>query len=290
METLRLQDGQVLHLEYHRRRLAASLEAHGMVLAKARDCAERMSSWAMEESRKHATGIYRASFTLSLDGQISLRCIPYSRPVLRSFRLVEAEELEYSYKYADRRALEAIAGTCGPNEVALVVQGGLLTDSTFSNIVCQSRSGELFTPANPLLRGTCRERCLEKGLLQAVDIPASEMGQFESIHLINAMNEPGDWVIPIRDPGNLESIRLINATNEPGDWVIPIREPGNLESIRLINATNEPGDLAIPIREPGNLESIRLINATNEPGDLEIPIREAGTEDRTAFAQNRTPE
>lgn len=265
LETLRLQDGQVLHLEYHQRRLAASLEAHGVNPVEAKRCADRLSSLAREESRKHAKGVYRASFTLSLDGQINLRCIPYSRPVVRSFRLVEAEELEYSYKYADRRALEAIAGTCGPNEVALVVQGGLLTDSTFSNIVCQSRSGELFTPASPLLRGTCRERCLEKGLLQAVDIPASELGQFESIHLINAMNEPGDLVIPIR-------------------------EPGNLESIRLINATNEPGDLEIPSREPENLESIRLVNTTNEPKDFEIPSREAGTEDRIAFAQNRTPQ
>ena len=80
-------------------------------------------------------------------------------------------------------------------ETALLTVGDLITDTTFTNIVCEDSSGALLTPASPLLQGTMRQHLLDSGLLRKADIRPEDLPGFTRIHLINAMNGLGDLTV-----------------------------------------------------------------------------------------------
>ena len=71
----------------------------------------------------------------------------------------------------------------------------IITDTTFTNIVCEDSSGALLTHATPLLHGTMRQHLLVSGLLREADIRPEDLPRFPRIHLINAMNGLGDLII-----------------------------------------------------------------------------------------------
>lgn len=103
--------------------------------------------------------------------------------------------IDYHLKFADRSPLDRLQALCRPGETALLTVGGLITDTTFTNIVCEDSSGALLTPATPLLHGTMRQHLLDSGLLRKADIRPEDLPGFTRIHLINAMNGLGDLTI-----------------------------------------------------------------------------------------------
>ena len=116
----------------------------------------------------------------------------YSPRTVRSLRLVEASaDFDYHLKYADRSALTALRAQRGDADEAVIVCHGLVTDTSYSNLVFRSREGRLYTPRTPLLRGVMRRHLLEKGLLSEADITPADLQGFVSVMMINAMMPPG---------------------------------------------------------------------------------------------------
>lgn len=116
----------------------------------------------------------------------------YSPRTVRSLRLVEASaDLDYHLKYADRSALTALRAQRGDADDVVIVCQGLVTDTSYSNLVFRSREGRLYTPRTPLLRGVMRRHLLEKGLLSEADITLADLQGFVSVMMINAMMPPG---------------------------------------------------------------------------------------------------
>ena len=107
-----------------------------------------------------------------------------------------ARTLEYAYKYLDRGALNRLHDRVAADEV-LIVRRGLLIDTSYTNIVLEDAAGDRFTPAEPLLRGTMRERLLREGWITERVIRADRLGDYRCIHLINAMLDPGEVVVPV---------------------------------------------------------------------------------------------
>lgn len=92
----------------------------------------------------------------------------------------------YSYKSADRRVLDELRAQSGADEVLLVNDNGLLTDSSFSNLAFL-QDGKWYTPLTPLLEGVRRAYLIDQGFLTPRDIPLSELKQYSLIRFINAM-------------------------------------------------------------------------------------------------------
>jgi 4-amino-4-deoxychorismate lyase len=119
------------------------------------------------------------------------------RPV-HSLQLLNADGLDYTFKYADRQQLNALFAQRGTAHDVLLVQNGLLTDTTYANVALFDGQS-WHTPARPLLAGTQRARLIETGVLIPADIRLEDLPQFQYIKLLNAML---DWeqtpVIPIR--------------------------------------------------------------------------------------------
>jgi len=102
----------------------------------------------------------------------------------KTFKIVYCDDIDYSYKYADRKHLNALK----PAKVdeIFIIKNNLITDSTISNLAFFDGK-EWLTPKTPLLKGTKREELISKNLLTPTDISPNELKNFSKIALINAV-------------------------------------------------------------------------------------------------------
>lgn len=119
----------------------------------------------------------------------------YLKRSVKSLKLVYDDAIDYSFKFRDRTALNRLFGFRGESDDILIVKNGLITDTSYANIVFL-KNGEWFTPELPLLRGTRREEYLRTGLIRTGSIRPEDLSHFEEARLINAMLslEEGDPV------------------------------------------------------------------------------------------------
>ncbi len=176
LETIRIEEGHPLHLEYHNRRFNRSRrELFGA--AEDLDLADFLTDIPF-------SGLWRCRvlYTLYIE---KVEYLPYTLHLPRRFALVEFEE-DYAYKYADRSALTRLKSTHPEAEELLLCRDGLLTDTTIANIALR-RDDIWYTPSQPLLEGSTRQRLMEEGCLFPADIPCDALGTFDELALMNAM-------------------------------------------------------------------------------------------------------
>jgi len=111
--------------------------------------------------------------------------LPPVKKIRKSFRFVSAD-IDYRYKYLDRRNIEKLLKVKGGSDDILIVRNGLLTDASSSNIAF-FYNNQWITPAAPLLEGTTRQRYLKAGKLRVADITPGKAEKCEKMALMNAM-------------------------------------------------------------------------------------------------------
>jgi len=107
---------------------------------------------------------------------------------IRTLKIVEDNTIEYGLKYTDRTHLNALGKKSERCDDILIVKNGMITDSSFCNIVFFD-GFEWITPATPLLKGSARERLLTSGRIKEQHIRMIEINGFRSFKLINAMRD-----------------------------------------------------------------------------------------------------
>lgn len=116
---------------------------------------------------------------------------------IRSLKLVWDDSIEYSYKFKDREALNKLLYLRGNADEVLIVKNGMLSDTSFTNIVFL-KNCRWFTPEFPLLAGTKRADYLDKKLILTATIRPEDLNQYEGAKLINSMRSfEEENVIPI---------------------------------------------------------------------------------------------
>ncbi|MDR0882916.1 MAG: aminotransferase class IV [Candidatus Adiutrix sp.] len=119
----------------------------------------------------------------------------YSFRKINNLALANGDELDYAHKSTDRRALADLVAAAGADEV-LIVKNGLITDTSFSNVVFDDGQGRLTTPRQPLLAGVKRETLLRRGLIREAEISPADLPGFRAVYLINAMTDLEDRLSP----------------------------------------------------------------------------------------------
>lgn len=109
----------------------------------------------------------------------------YQPKRVQSLQLVEASP-DYSFKYADRKELSRLLEQKGEADEILIIRHGLITDTTFSNVVFR-QGDHLFTPDSWLLNGTKRQQLLREGSITEKRITRETLHEYESVYLVNAM-------------------------------------------------------------------------------------------------------
>ncbi len=184
-ETIKIENGIPLHLEYHQRRLDASILTYfdqGRAFPELSELLSlklNSSTFNLEEKNP-----IKCKFLYNRE-TFQIEFIPYTPKVISGIRLICLEDVSYELKFSERQQLDDLLRIYEADEV-LILKKGFITDTSFSN-VCFHDGNQWVTPSMPLLKGTARERLLEHGVIVERPIKASDLKNYQKLMLINAM-------------------------------------------------------------------------------------------------------
>ncbi len=175
LETIKIEDGEIHNLKYHQNRCTKSRQR----LFHSSDILELSS---MIEAPK--VGLYRCRI---LYGETlhSIEYIPYIPKEIQRLKIVSSD-IEYSLKYANRNALNALLESNKDVDEVIIEKNGYLTDTTISNIAFFDGK-QWLTPEKPLLEGTMRAKLIDEGFLQTTQIKKEDLQNYSQVALMNAM-------------------------------------------------------------------------------------------------------
>lgn len=188
IETIRLEDGVPQLLEWHEQRMRRTLKAYYPTTE-----VPKLGDWLPSDFPLGRCK-WRVVYSDVIE-EVSVE--PYQPRLIRSLRVVEVSDLDYSYKRLDRQSLNACYSQRGGCDDVLIVRGGYLTDTTIANLAL-SDGHRWYTPRHPLLAGTARAELLNRGILELRDIRLEELHLYRRIRLINAMLPWGEVELDIK--------------------------------------------------------------------------------------------
>lgn len=192
LETIRIEDGKFSLLAYHQQRMNHSRkELFGC--KNEIDLVKILQAWTLEA--ENAPPPFRASSPekslfkcriIYSEYVENIEFTPYQLPGIRSLKIVIDNQINYSYKFNNRTRINKLFEKRENCDDILIVKNGLITDTSFANILFYNGKKWL-TPAHPLLKGTRRVYLLDKELIETANIRLEDLKYFEKARLINAM-------------------------------------------------------------------------------------------------------
>ena len=162
LETIKIMDGKVQNLPYHISRMNETAKA----LFHSR---EGFSNLAIDIPQNCRQGLYKCRIIYStLIKEIEF--LPYTRKTIHKIILIEDNNINYAFKFADRGCFTKYTDTLNAGEEIIIVKNNLITDSSFSNIALWD-GRYWITPARPLLKGTKRQQLLNGNTTELTCLP-----------------------------------------------------------------------------------------------------------------------
>lgn len=204
LETVRLQDGSIQNADLHFSRMQNTL-SHFFPDSKFFD-----PFTSLTIPRHARKGRVRMRIVYG-DTILKIEFFDYHIKNIQRLQPILLEHFDYSFKYEDRSFFDSVSRSLPEDTEPLFIQNGLVTDTTYSNVLFETHD-RFDTPSSPLLAGTKRRQLLEthkpknkpfeRGTIlekPVVEkkIPLPEIRNYQRIHLINAMMDPGELVLPI---------------------------------------------------------------------------------------------
>jgi len=187
LETICIKDGHPLHLDWHQRRVDATLK-HFYPSASPDEVSFHLTD-ILSSCDIPAIGIYRCRIVYDINS-ISVEFFPYEFRPIKSLRLIEAPAgYDYRYKYADRKVLDELFNQRRDADDILIISDGWITDTSIANIAFR-KGDRWYTPSMPLLAGTTWKRLVAAGVLIPRPIHHSDINRYDAFKIFNAMN---DW-------------------------------------------------------------------------------------------------
>jgi 4-amino-4-deoxychorismate lyase len=141
----------------------------------------------------YGQGLYKLRIIFS-DKIEKYEFLPYKIYETKTLKIVQSDNLKYEYKFLERTAINRLFSTRGDCDDILIVSNGLITDTSYCNVVLDD-GNKLYTPANPLLKGIKREQLLREKRIEQLEISVDDLVDFKRVILINAMIELENQVI-----------------------------------------------------------------------------------------------
>lgn len=181
IETIQVLNGSLKHIRYHNYRFNNARKE------LFRATAELNLENEIVVPEDLAEGIFKCRITYS-KGIESVEFERYLPRRIRSLKLIECNDIVYSYKYADRSGINELFSRRERCDDILIVKNGLLTDTSYANVAFR-KNMRWVTPATPLLCGTARARLLDEKSIHEDRIRMDDLGNFDRIRIFNAMME-----------------------------------------------------------------------------------------------------
>lgn len=193
VETIRIEDGRMLNINFHNERVIRSLYNIYGLLKKP----ELEKFIEVPESAQE--GIFKCR-VLYDDRTMSMEFLPYSPRQVRSLKIVFSDDICYPYKYINRDKINRLFDLRGEADDILIIKYGKVTDSSYSNVIFRDNEGNWITPSSFLLPGTRRSGLLKSRMIEEADIAYDDISKYAEVKLINAMMGIDDTEgIPVRN-------------------------------------------------------------------------------------------
>lgn len=195
IESIKIEDQKPYLLDLHQQRMNDTFRHFG------KDSV--MDIATMYQNLEHdEDGLYKWRILYDLDGNFESKLIPYAISEIENFELVVADDLDYSFKYEDRKELEKMKSKSRCEEI-MIVKNGYIADTSYSNVLFL-KNKNWFTPSTYLLNGVQRQHLLKNKKIKEAEISLSTLKEYSHFQLINALNDFDDmFVYPITAITNL---------------------------------------------------------------------------------------
>lgn len=189
IESIKVLDNVIQNFEYHLERVERTLRDHYKVSKRINFDRIKTSLDVLPETIHKLRILYNRDYlTYSVE--------PYNVSMPQSLKVVNTKALIYDHKYEDRLQLDKLYLLRQHHDDILIIKNGMITDSYYANVALYN-TGVWYTPATPLLRGTCRARLLAEGHIYEQEIALLDLKNFSRIRLFNAMIEFGEIELDI---------------------------------------------------------------------------------------------
>lgn len=183
IESICLQNGIFRNLDYHQNRLNRT-RYKNLGLSDRLDLKNFLTHQSLEFDSKKK---YKCRVLYSVDFEY-FEWSEYTPVAINSIQLIENNMIEYPYKFAHRDSFQLMKDGVEEDEI-LIVKNGLITDTSFSNILLYDGLNWI-TPNTYLLNGTMRQSLLDSGKIIEQTIRVEDLKLFTTFQLINAMMNP----------------------------------------------------------------------------------------------------
>lgn len=187
IESLHLKDGKINNISFHRERMSRTFQRWFPGIPPP-DIETELIRLNLPEKGRFRLSLY---YSERIE---SHKLIEYIPKKISSLKIIEAPDLDYSFKFADRSYFDRQKQLLVSTEDVLYTQNDFITDSSYANLVFCDDSG-WFTPFSFLLQGTKRASLLAKGEIREAEIRRQDIRKFRCCSLINAMLDPGEVIV-----------------------------------------------------------------------------------------------
>lgn len=181
IESIKLVDGKFFNLSYHQERVSRSIESLFP------SCEVLQLSQLLGTKELPDKGWYKCRIVYD-DVQAEVQFSPYKPRTIKRIKIVDGQNIEYPFKFADRSAIDRLFAMRGDCDDVLITVNGKVTDCSYSNVVFRKGS-RWFTPDSPLLRGTMREQLVRENKAEVREIRIDDIRSFDSVRIVNALLE-----------------------------------------------------------------------------------------------------
>jgi len=179
IETIKICRGEIMNLAYHNARFnKAQFELFG--IKNPIDLGQIIN---LKDINSQKTYLCRVTYSAGIK---KVEFESYTSKNINTIKLIEANNIIYNYKFKDRLTFKYLEKEANADAV-LIVKNEEITDFSFANVVFFTPNNEAFTPLNPLLKGTTRDRLLTENKIQECVIKVADLHLFNRFKPINAM-------------------------------------------------------------------------------------------------------
>ena len=198
IESIKVEDQKIFLKELHQKRMNDTFSNFGKVC--------KIDIYSQFLNLEHdEDGLYKFRIEYDLENNFKTQIIPYAISELDDFELVIDNEIDYSFKSADRTQLQKLKDKSHADEV-IIVKSNQITDTSYSNLLFL-KDKTWFTPKCYLLNGIMRQNLLHSKEIKETEITLDNIKEFTHFQLINALNDFDDmFIYPIEKIINLPKV------------------------------------------------------------------------------------
>ncbi len=174
-ETIKVQNGVIYNLKNHNKRLNETIFKNFKIKSDI-----HLENYILPPNDKI---LYRCKIVYSKQIE-SINFYPYNFKNIKSFKIITSN-IKYNFKYFNRDSINKLLSN-QYDDILIVDTLGYIRDISIANIAIK-KENIWFTPENPMLKGTMREKLLNEKKIYTKKLKIDEIISMNGFAIMNAM-------------------------------------------------------------------------------------------------------